>query len=129
MDTENRKPNPNDYLANERTFLAWVRTSIGIMAFGFVVVKFSLFVKQVSFILNTKYVPDIPSDQGHYSSQIGIVLVTLGVCSILFSYLRYRTTHKQLENGVYEHSSLYINILTAAIVLISVLLVYYLIRS
>ena len=32
-----------DHLANERTFLAWIRTSIGIMAFGFVVVKFSLF--------------------------------------------------------------------------------------
>ena len=34
---------PNDHLANERTYLAWVRTGVGIMAFGFVVVKFSLF--------------------------------------------------------------------------------------
>jgi putative membrane protein len=48
------KGNPADHLANERTFLAWVRTSIGIMAFGFVVVKFSLFTKQILFIL-----PDI----------------------------------------------------------------------
>jgi putative membrane protein len=31
----------NDHLANERTFLAWIRTGIGIMGFGFVVVKFS----------------------------------------------------------------------------------------
>ena len=37
-----------DHLANERTFLAWIRTSIGIMAFGFVVQKFALFMRQVS---------------------------------------------------------------------------------
>ena len=36
-------------MANERTFLAWIRTSIGIMAFGFVVERFSIFVKQVSY--------------------------------------------------------------------------------
>lgn len=35
-----------DHMANERTFLAWIRTSIGIMAFGFVVEKFVLFIKQ-----------------------------------------------------------------------------------
>ena len=34
------------HMANERTFLAWIRTSIGIMAFGFVVEKFALFMKQ-----------------------------------------------------------------------------------
>lgn len=46
----------NDHLANERTYLAWVRTSIGIMAFGFVVVKFSIFVKQISLLLGNEAV-------------------------------------------------------------------------
>jgi len=35
------------HMANERTFLAWIRTSIAIMAFGFVVEKFGLFLRQV----------------------------------------------------------------------------------
>ena len=43
------------HMANERTFLAWMRTSIGIMAFGFVVVKFALFMKQMSYIFQ---IPD-----------------------------------------------------------------------
>ena len=43
--------NPSDHLANERTFLAWIRTSIAIMAFGFVVVKFTFFIKQLSIVL------------------------------------------------------------------------------
>ncbi|HXM85130.1 MAG TPA: DUF202 domain-containing protein, partial [Stellaceae bacterium] len=32
-----------DHAANERTFLAWVRTSIALMAFGFLIEKFDLF--------------------------------------------------------------------------------------
>ena len=129
MEPEKNKATASDYLANERTFLTWVRTSIGIMAFGFVVVKFSLFVKQISILLGDKDAPEIPADQGHYSAIIGIVLVALGVVSILLSYIRYRVTTKQLEEGVYKHSSLHISLLTACIFLISVLLVYYLVVS
>jgi len=39
------KQDAREHLANERTLLAWMRTSIAIMAFGFVVVKFSLFIR------------------------------------------------------------------------------------
>lgn len=42
-----RVQNRRVHMANERTFLAWIRTSIGIMAFGFVMEKFALFVKQI----------------------------------------------------------------------------------
>lgn len=42
-------PDPRDYLANERTYHAWIGTSVG-MVFGFVVVKFRMFVKQMSLI-------------------------------------------------------------------------------
>lgn len=129
MQEERNNPKIADYLANERTFLAWVRTSMGIMAFGFVVVKFSLFVKQISLILNGKDTPEMPSDHGHYSAKVGVVLVGLGVVAIILSYIRYRSTNKQLETGTYAHSTLHISLLTAAIVLISVLLVYYLIVS
>ncbi len=51
MEEIKKQGNTSDHLANERTFLAWIRTSIGIMAFGFVVVKFSLFVKQLSILV------------------------------------------------------------------------------
>ena len=46
MPVNEKDQNTANHLANERTFLAWIRTSVGLMAFGFVVVKFSLFVKQ-----------------------------------------------------------------------------------
>ena len=35
----------SDHAANERTFLAWVRTAIAMMAFGFVIERFDLFLR------------------------------------------------------------------------------------
>ncbi|MGZ3823278.1 MAG: YidH family protein [Mucilaginibacter sp.] len=123
---DNTKPtgNPSDHLANERTFLAWIRTSVAIMGFGFVVVKFSLFIKQISVVLANKQV--VLPGKG-YSSEIGTLLVGLGVFIVLFSYLRYRITEKQLTNRAYKPSLLPSLFITIALVIIGVLLVIYLI--
>ncbi|TWW02099.1 YidH family protein [Chitinophaga pinensis] len=120
-----QKGSASDHLANERTLLAWTRTSIGIMAFGFVVVKFSLFVKQLSLALGKEYI--IPS-RG-YSAIAGILLVAVGASTTVFSYIRYKRTEKQLTEGVYNHSSLLITLLTAFIFLVSMLLIVYLVES
>ena len=116
---------PNDHLANERTYLAWVRTGIGIMAFGFVVVKFSLFVKQIGFVLQTK----VSTPSHRYSSIIGIILVALGTLAILFAFLQYRKTEQQLKSGHYKPTTLLTTLLTGVIFLISILLIAYLLES
>jgi putative membrane protein len=122
---DNLKPtgNPSDHLANERTFLAWIRTSVAIMGFGFVVVKFSLFIKQISLLADKQVV--LPGKG--YSSEIGTLLVGLGVFIALFSYLRYRMTEKQLLNRAYKPSLLPSLFITIALVIIGILLVIYLI--
>ena len=125
MDDFKKQGSASDHLANERTFLAWVRTSAGIMAFGFVVVKFSLFVKQVSLILGKE---NIIHSKG-YSGIVGIILVAVGTVTSILSYLRYRHTEKQLNEGFYKHSSLLITILTGFIFLVSVFLIVYLVDS
>ncbi|MCF0040350.1 MULTISPECIES: YidH family protein [Dyadobacter] len=116
---------PNDHLANERTYLAWLRTGIGIMAFGFVVVKFSLFVKQLGFVLQTQ----VATPSHAYSAIIGIFLVVLGMLAILFAFLQYRRTDKQLKTGRYKPTTLLTTILTGVILVISILLIAYLLLS
>lgn len=125
---EPKKPtggNPSDHLANERTYLAWVRTSIGIMAFGFVVVKFNLFIKQISIVLQKQIAVD-----GHgYSAILGIFLVGFGALVGLLSFLRYKLTEKQLADASYRPSSLLSTVLAMSILVVGILLVVYLVHS
>jgi len=116
---------PGDHLANERTFLAWIRTAVGIMAFGFVVVKFTLFIKQLSLVLGKEMVM-----KSHGVSGIaGVTLVIVGMVMSILAYKRYLDVKKQLETGVYKHSSALISVLTLFIFLTSIFLVVYLIDS
>jgi putative membrane protein len=120
-----RKGNASDHLANERTFLAWVRTGIGIMAFGFVVVKFSLFIKQLAVLLGDK----AEFQPKGYSSVTGIILVAVGILTIAFAFLRYRRTEKQLDMGDYKQSGFLITFVTLFIFGIGLFLLIYLIKS
>jgi putative membrane protein len=45
---ENRTALASDYLAAERTFLAWIRTGLALMGFGFVVARFGLFLRELA---------------------------------------------------------------------------------
>jgi uncharacterized membrane protein YidH (DUF202 family) len=118
-----------DHMANERTFLAWVRTSIGIMAFGFVVEKFALFIKQIALLLGNAHLQKLP-DTSHslqgYSSIFGVCLVALGVLICLLAFIKYKQVEKQIDNDTY-HPSLVLNvILTLSILLTGVFLIFYL---
>jgi putative membrane protein len=124
MDNKKTTANPSDHLANERTFLAWIRTSIAIMGFGFVVVKFALFIKEVSLVLTNKQA--ILPGKG-YSTQIGILLVAIGAFMAFYAYWRYRITEKQLLDKAYKPSYVPSLILMLAILTVGILLVMYLI--
>lgn len=113
------------HMANERTFLAWVRTGISIMAFGFVVEKFSLFVKQLSYYLGKEATPP----PAGYSSIFGIILVGLGACMGVLAYIRYRAVERQIDDDTYAPSPLLSVLLTLALVVIGLFLVLYLVHS
>jgi uncharacterized membrane protein YidH (DUF202 family) len=113
------------HMANERTFLAWIRTSIGIMAFGFVVEKFAIFVRQVSYLLGKEI--HVPS-RG-YSSAFGIALVGLGALMGVLSFIRYKKVERQIDEDTYRPSLILDILLTLSILAIGIFLIIYLIQS
>jgi uncharacterized membrane protein YidH (DUF202 family) len=124
-----RVRNRRAHMANERTFLAWIRTSIGIMAFGFVVEKFALFIRQVSYFLG-KSSGDITAPPSHkYSSIFGIILISLGTVMGTLSFIRYKKVEKQIDGDTYHPSLILDILLTLAILAIGIFLVIYLIHS
>lgn len=112
-----------DHLANERTFLAWVRTSIGIMAFGFVVERFALFIKEMGLILGN------PQTLQGYSSIFGVLLVALGAIICLLAFIKYRTVEKQIKNASYQPSGVLNILLTISVLLMGIFLIFYLNNS
>jgi putative membrane protein len=112
-------------MANERTFLAWIRTSIAIMAFGFVVEKFSLFVKQMGYYLGKEVSPPSPG----YSSIIGIVLVGLGVVMGVLAFIRYKKVERQIDEDTYKPSAILSIMLFLSVLAIGVFLLLYLVHS
>ncbi len=121
-----------DHMANERTFLAWIRTCIGIMAFGFVVEKFALFMKQIAYFFGKQGLPEstnIPPLHQGYSSVFGILLVGLGALLGLFSFIKYKRVEKQIEENAYQSSLTLAIALTTLVIVIGIFLVIYLINT
>ena len=74
-----------DHAANERTFLAWVRTAIAVMAFGFLVERFDIFL-----IVAGQAAASKVSHYGrHAASLVGLALIVWGAVMIVASLLRY----------------------------------------
>lgn len=124
--------NQINHMANERTFLAWIRTAIGIMALGFVLEKFALFMKQLaSFFIATKGPSDVMSSSHSqsYSSLFGVILVSLGAIIGLFSFFNYKKTEKQIKKDSYGYNPMLPMILTLAIFIIGIFLVIYLLNT
>ncbi len=129
-ETEDRKGsskvrNRRVHMANERTFLAWIRTSIGIMAFGFVVERFSLFMKQMQFFVGKE--TSLPP-RG-YSAVLGIFLVVLGALMGLLSFVRYKKVEKQIDEDAYRPSRILDVLLTISVLAVGIFLTIYLIHS
>jgi uncharacterized membrane protein YidH (DUF202 family) len=116
-----------DHMANERTFLAWIRTSIGIMAFGFVIEKFALFLKHLQIFFKDSQPPS--SGSGQYSSIVGIILVALGALMGVLAFFRYKEVEKEINDDTYQPSILLDILITLGIIMIGIFLVFYMLRS
>jgi putative membrane protein len=90
----------SDHAANERTFLAWVRTGIAIIAFGFVVEKFNLFVRTMAEANRSENVSRLQPDRftGAFSHYDGLALIVIGMVLILISLFRFIKTGRMIDD-------------------------------
>ncbi|HEV2386121.1 MAG TPA: DUF202 domain-containing protein [Candidatus Acidoferrales bacterium] len=85
-----------DHLANERTFLAWIRTSISIIVFGFVVAKFGITLRQFLRIQGQA------RQESGVSLAIGIGFIAMGIFMALVALARYRAVLHRLETDQFQ---------------------------
>jgi len=84
---------PRVYLTAERTFLAWIRTGLALMGFGFVVARFGLFLRELS--ITTQ-----PVQQTHFSVWTGTALVLIGVAVNLLAAWHHVRLVRDLNRGI-----------------------------
>ena len=88
----------SDHAANERTFLAWVRTGIATIAFGFVVEKFNLFIRtliETNPSVGTEKLTRFSDSFSHYD---GLVLIFIGIVIIVLSLVRFIRTSRMIDD-------------------------------
>jgi putative membrane protein len=95
MPAEDPNRDPRVYLAAERTFLAWIRTSLALMAFGFVVSRFGLFLRVLESSSGQRV-----SEPSTLSLPLGVFLVLLGVIIDIFAAWRHVRYVRAIDQGL-----------------------------
>ena len=90
--------NYSDHAANERTFLAWVRTAIAIMAFGFVIERFDLFLLVASETLTAHHLHLRTEGFGNIA---GIALILLGTAMTILAAIRFVMTARDIDKKAF----------------------------
>lgn len=107
-----------EHQANERTFLAWLRTSIALIGFGFALARFGLFLRQ----LETSVAKQASPTHSFISSQsLGVGLVFVGIIIIIFALWRYNQVFRQIEQGDYQPSRLLVWVTAAIAIMLGIL--------
>jgi putative membrane protein len=91
--------NFTEHSANERTFLAWIRTGIAVIAFGFVVEKFNLFILVLANTAATQVGRTVRMERlvgplGHYE---GLALMAVGIVLIAVAGWRFARTARRID--------------------------------
>ncbi|MBV9849109.1 MAG: DUF202 domain-containing protein [Armatimonadetes bacterium] len=114
-------PSPRDHLANERTFLAWVRTSIALMGFGVVIAKLRFLTLDTDGVA----APGGPP-AGTRSTELGLAFAAVGLVTLLFSLLHYEQSRRAIERGDYQAPRRTLYVFVAVIFLLGLACVLYL---
>ena len=100
-----------DHLANERTFLAWVRTSVAIVVFGFAIGRFAIALRQLA-----RFQGQVSKSTG-LSVWMGMISILGGVAMVVAGLLRYRKTRALLDQGKFEPAGFIVDLVTILTVL------------
>ena len=122
-------------LANERTFLAWVRTCIALIGLGFIIAKFGLFIEELKLVLSqsvseitktpiTSMQSKLLSDDT--SSLVGIGIVIISIVLILFALRNYYNISKEIRYDKYtpKHTIMYTTVIV--FIAMSLTIIFYL---
>ena len=110
-----------DHLANERTFLAWVRTALGLIGLGFVLARMGLFLRQLAMAGGSGPMRHLRA--GHEFMVTGVVFLVVGTALCAWTGWLYHRTRNAIDLDRYEPARSTVLVLTAVVVVGGLLIV------
>jgi putative membrane protein len=107
-----------EHQANERTFLAWLRTSIALISFGFAIARFCLFLSQLGIAITRQTSLTNPIFN---SENLGLSMVIFGIALIALAAWRYSQVFWQIERGDYQPSRTTVFVMTGIVIILGIM--------
>jgi putative membrane protein len=116
-----------DHAANERTFLAWVRTAIAVMAVGFLVERFDMFMS----VMAGSSSRTVTSRTQQFANEVALAFMLLGIAMVVIATIRFFRIAREIDREDLVHSagSLFDLVLAALLLLLGLSLFLYLSRA
>ena len=107
----------NEYLANERTFLAWIRTSIAVISLGFVLARFSMWLQDLSLGITRA-----PMRFHGVTVPMGEALMVFGGLLAVLAAWRYHVVNRAIDENRVKPDRGLIILIAAAVALLAVVM-------
>lgn len=107
-----------EHQANERTFLAWLRTAIALIGFGFAIARFGLFLRQLQFA-TTQQEPLVHPVLSY--ENLGLVMIGFGMVTMGIAAWQYNRVFWQIERGAYRPNRLVMWVMTGFVLILGIL--------
>jgi len=127
-DEEDSSERLQQYLANQRTFLSWMRTSIALIGLGFAIERFSIFLQQFPLIAGTDVTSNATSATApNYSALVGISMIIVGTSLIVYALKNFLDTNKTIASGRYMPKNAIVYTASATIIGLGLIMIIFLI--
>jgi putative membrane protein len=111
-----------EYLANERTFLAWIRTCIAVISLGFVIARFGVWLRELA----TQIAPKTSAQSTSLSLLVGVAMMALGSALKMVAAMRYHAINRAIDRGSIKPDKGLVIIVTVSVALLRAVMIAYL---